>query len=694
MESGERADEEDEKLCANGLSMDASQVEAKLDEGNIKEAESSLREGLSLNFEEARALLGRLEYQRGNMESALRVFEGIELQAAIQRLQISYSERTPPRKGRAKSDSHHPVSQHAACLVLEAIYLKSKSLQKLGRVKEAARECKSVLDAVERIFHCGVPEVQVDARLQETVVLSVELLPELWKQAGLYQEAIIAYRRALLSQWNLDNACCARIQKKFAVLLLYGGVDAAPPSLGFQMDGSYVPKNNLEEAILILMILFRKACLRRIDWDQSIVEHLTFALSVCGQTSTLARQFEEVMPGIFRRVDRWKSLALCYVAAGQNKVALNLLRSSLRKHEEPNDLCALLLAARICSEDALVADEGVQYAQRAVVLSRDVDEHLVASSLQMLGLCLQKQSAAFTSDCLRSRLQSEALKSLEQALSIECDNSELIFDLAMQYAEQRNLTAAMQYAKRFLDTTGGSVLKGWKLLALILSAQQRYTEAEVIIDFALDETAKWEQGPLLRLKAKLKLSQSLPADAVEIYRYLLALVQAQRKSFGPLRSATQVHEEKISEFDVWHGLANLYSSLSHWKDVEICLDKCNEFKGFSVETLHAEGCVLEKRDRVYEALIAYMNVLALEPNHVLTKVALGGLLSKMGPKVLPTARSLLADALRIEPTNRMAWFYLGVAHKREGQVADAADCFQAASMLDETNPVESFSSIL
>uniref|UniRef100_A0A7N1A8I7 Uncharacterized protein n=1 Tax=Kalanchoe fedtschenkoi TaxID=63787 RepID=A0A7N1A8I7_KALFE len=112
------------------------------------------------------------------------------------------------------------------------------------------------------------------------------------------------------------------------------------------------------------------------------------------------------------------------------------------------------------------------------------------------------------------------------------------------------------------------------------------------------------------------------------------------------------------------------------------------------EGFQSLSCVLEKRDRVYEALIAYMNVLALEPNHVLTKVALGGLLSKMGPKVLPTARSLLADALRIEPTNRMAWFYLGVAHKLEGQVADAADCFQAASMLDETNPVESFSSIL
>ncbi len=39
------------EFCANGLRIQTAEVEAKLDEGNIEEAESSLREGLSLNFE-------------------------------------------------------------------------------------------------------------------------------------------------------------------------------------------------------------------------------------------------------------------------------------------------------------------------------------------------------------------------------------------------------------------------------------------------------------------------------------------------------------------------------------------------------------------------------------------------------------------------------------------------------------------
>lgn len=682
------------EVWANGICMKTSEVEAKLDEGNIQEAESSLREGLSLNFEEARALLGRLEYQRGNVEAALHVFDGIDLQVAIQRLQPSFSEKQPSRKGRSRGDSQHAVSQHSASLVLEAIYLKAKSLQKLGRLNDAAHECKRVLDAVEKIFHQGIPDVQVDNRLQDTVRQAVELLPELWKQAGCYHEAMSAYRRALLSQWNLDDDNCSRIQKAFAVFLMHSGVEAGPPSLAAQVDGSYVPKHNLEEAILLLMILVRKFYLGKIVWDPSVLEHLTFALSLCGQTSVLAKELEEIMPGVFHRVDRWNTLALCYSAAGQNKAALNLLRKSLHKHEQPDDLIALLLAAKICSDDSHLAAEGVGYAQRAITNAQGRNEHLKGVAIRMLGLCSGKQATISPSDFERSHLQSEALKLLDAAISLEKNNPDLLFELGMLYAEQRNLNTALRYAKRFIDATGGSLLKGWRLLALILSAQQRFSEAEVVIDAALDETAKWEQGPLHRLKAKLKTSQSLPMDAIETYRYLLALVQAQRKSFGPLRSVSQAGDDRVNEYEVWHGLADLYSRLSHWKDMEVCLGKARELKQYSAEVLYTEGVMLQGRGQVEEAMSSYINALLLDPSYVRCKILIGALLSKRDSNALPVARSILSDALKIEPTNRMAWYYLGIIHRVDGRIADAADCFQAASMLEESDPIENFSSIL
>lgn len=405
---------------------------------------------------------------------------------------------------------------------------------------EAAHECKSVLDAVERIFHRGIPNVQVDGKLQETVSQAVELLPELWKLAGCYHEAMSAYRRALLSQWNIDNDCCSRIQKEFAVFLLYSGVEAAPPSLAVQMDGSYVPRSNLEEAILLLMILMKKFYLGKIKWDPSVMEHLTFALSLCGQTSVLAKQLEEVMPGVYHRADRWVMLALCYSGSGQNRTSLNLLRKALHKCERPENLMALLWAAKICSEDSVLAAEGVGYAQRAISISQATDHHLKGVGLRLLGLCLAKQSKASLSDAERVWLESEALKKLNEAVPFESDNFDLIFELGVQYAEHRNLNVALHYANRFIDATGGSISKGWRLLATILSAQQRFSEAGEVTDAALYVTAKWEQGPLLRLKAKLKISESLHMDAIETFRYLLALAQAQRKSFGPRFSVHQV----------------------------------------------------------------------------------------------------------------------------------------------------------
>lgn len=86
------------------------------------------------NFQDAKSLLGKLEYQRGNVKGALCVFEGIDFQDAIQKLLPPSDEKPPPRKGRSRPGSMHAVVQQPAGPVLEALYLKAKCLQKLGRV--------------------------------------------------------------------------------------------------------------------------------------------------------------------------------------------------------------------------------------------------------------------------------------------------------------------------------------------------------------------------------------------------------------------------------------------------------------------------------------------------------------------------------------------------------------------------------
>jgi hypothetical protein len=51
----------------------------------------------------------------------------------------------------------------------------------------------------------------------------------------------------------------------------------------------------------------------------------------------------------------------------------------------------------------------------------------------------------------------------------------------------------------------------------------------------------------------------------------------------------QGQNDSVSEFEIWQGLANLYSSLSIWRDAEICLRKARALKSYSAATMHAEG---------------------------------------------------------------------------------------------------------
>ena len=77
----------------------------------------------------------------------------------------------------------------------------------------------------------------------------------------------------------------------------------------------------------------------------------------------------------------------------------------------------------------------VGYAQRAINNAQGVDGHLKSVGLRMLGLCLGKQAKVSSSDFERSRLQSEALNSLDAAISLEQDNADIIFELGVQYAK-------------------------------------------------------------------------------------------------------------------------------------------------------------------------------------------------------------------------------------------------------------------
>lgn len=681
---------------ASGFSSRAGEMDAKVDNSNIEEAESSLRESGYLNYEEARALLGRLEFQKGNIEAALHVFEGIDVAAVTSRMKVSLSRRCDQNRRRSQSDAAPPMSMHAVSLLLEAIFLKTKSLQGLGRFEEACQSCKVILDTVEHALPEGLPgNHSIDCKLQETLNKAVELLPELYKLAGDPDETILSYRRALLYYWNLAIETTARIEKKFAVFLLYSGTDASPPNLRLQMELSFVPRNNIEEAVLLLLILLKKTVLGKIEWDPSIIDHLSFALSVSGELWTLAHQVEELLPGVMEKKERYCTLALCYLGEGEHMVALNLFRNLLDPGENSDCNLELLVASKICAENKVCIEEGITYARKALSMLQGKCRQMASIANCLLGVLLSAQSRSVVSDSKRILKQSEALVALETAEKTMRERDPYItYHLCLENAEQRKLDVALYYAKKLLNLEARSNVKGYLLLARVLSAQKQFADAESVINDSLDQTGKWDQGELLRTKAKLQIAQGRLKNAIETYVNLLAVLQFRKKSFSAGKNLVknrQNHDRSL-EMETWHDLANVYASLSQWRDAEVCLSKSKAINPYSASGWHSTGLLYEAKGLQQEALVSFRKALDAEPNHVPSLVSIARVLRQIGGESMATIRCFLTDALRLDRTNTTAWYNLGLLYKTYAGASalEAVECFEAAALLEESAPVEPF----
>ncbi|KAJ0024075.1 hypothetical protein Pint_08643 [Pistacia integerrima] len=535
-----------------------------------------------------------------------------------------------------------------------------------------------------------------DCKLQEIFHKALELLPHLWIKAGFLEEAIIAYRRVLVKPWNLDPQKLASVQKDLAATLLYGGVEASLPS-EVQEWGPTVPENNIEEAILLLLILMEKVACKEIKWDAEIMDHLTYALSVTGQFELLAEYVEQAFPGVYNRAERWYFLALCYSAAGQDETALNLLEKIFGHSEAKHKphIPAFLLGAKLCSQDPKHAHEGIKFARKVIDCTSHQNESFTGQAQKFLGMCYGNAARKSISDSERVFFHKESLNCLNCASLNGKEDPEMMYNLGLEHAVQRNLDMAFDNALMFSDTVVGNTVKGWKLLALILSAEQRLKDAETIVDFALDEGGKMDQLELHRLKAVLQIAQEHPKQAIETYRMLLAMIQAQRelhsKNLDEAKYfSTEVLTGKNLEIAAWQDLSAIYVKLESWADAEVCAEKAKSIEFYSPSSWHRTGMLLEAQSLHKEALVSFSISLSIEPDYVPSIVSTAEILMKLGGQSLPIARSFLMNALRLDPTNHDAWMNLGLISKMEGSLQQAADYFQAAYELKLSTPVQSF----
>ncbi|KAL6867658.1 hypothetical protein ACP4OV_015682 [Aristida adscensionis] len=688
-------------FSANSSSSKIASRETTPDDSQVNEVESDLRETLSLNYEEARALLGRLEHQRGNFDAALHVLQGIDIRSLRPRMTSAIAESmkptVPPRSSRRKTSQVNgmqiQMSMHSVSLLLEAILLKAKSLEGLGRITDAAEECRTIIDIVESAWPYGVPDsTSEECKLIEMFHSALEYLPALWMRSGCFEEAIIAYRRALLKPWNFDSQRSANLQKDLAVTLLYCGVEVKFPQDFAQKENLVTPVNHIEEAILLLLILTRKVSLQEIKCDPDLVNHLMYALSLSGHYEVLASHLETLLPGTYTRSERWYVLALCYSAGSMDDNALNIIRNGfcvLERKGKPH-IQSLLLGAKLCCKNPKHASEGIKYANKAMKSFKSRNTHFISVVNHFLGVCCGHLSRSSTSQSDKLRLQDDALRLLQDAAATAKHNPEILYSLAWENAMQRKLNAAVESAAECLEMVMGGSVSAWKLLILVLSAQQNLQETEAVADIAIDEAEKDDQLAFLRLKAQIQAFRGQFKSAVESFRVLLATIQSKKEVWKLIACDKVISLQKL-EMDVWLDLASIYTKLEAWHDSNICLDKARSIDFLHPRCLHVKGLILQAQSLHKEALMAFSFCLSINPDYVPSLVCMAGIFRGLGGNSLSIARTFLRNALRLEPTSHRSWLDLGLVLKSEGSVLEAAECFQAAYELREMSPIQDFS---
>ena len=104
------------------------------------------------------------------------------------------------------------------------------------------------------------------------------------------------------------------------------------------------------------------------------------------------------------------------------------------------------------------------------------------------------------------------------------------------------------------------------------------------------------------------------------------------------------------------------------------------------------GLLYKAKGLHQEALKSFRKALDVEPNHVPSLISTACILRELGGQSLAVVRSFLTDALRLDRTNPSAWYNLGLLYKADigATQLEAAECFEAAALLEESAPVESF----
>lgn len=524
-------------------------------------------------------------------------------------------------------------------------------------------------------------------------------------------------------------------------------------------DSLFFPQNETEETLILLLLeeamVSKDAELsqapdksaarhKTVKDSESVYDLLTVALVRRAQYGMLAECLDRGMKVAFEEFHLWFQFALSLISAGKYLRALLVLKQC---HQlRPDDSLVCLYAAKLCFNNLHMFDEGITFAKKVVAMGDE--KELSSRGYLALGIGYSLQSCEACLRGERQQLQKQATDALQKAHSLDPDDSEVLFHLALCQALMRQITKALKNIRNAIKMDMNQSLY-LNLLALVLSSQKKFLEALEVCDAALMEFP--EDFSLLLLKVKLEQSCVGGDQALVTCKQLLETwkqvydsdlsgsVELQRAGSGLLdkviTDTRNLKQIPLTEFSsdkdsadgagsiaasvrleqalsdeaasasvkmsvpvvlplqakLWLAIADVFISMEKDAEASACVQEAYLIFPMSPDVLFQRGRIFEIQEKYTDAKNCFDNAIAINPAHVPSIQHLGALYQKNGNLVM--AEKVLRDAINIDPTAFQAWHLLGVVLEEQNEHEAASECLMTALDLEATHPVLPFTVI-
>ncbi|XP_033031689.1 tetratricopeptide repeat protein 7A isoform X5 [Trachypithecus francoisi] len=302
----------------------------------------------------------------------------------------------------------------------------------------------------------------------------------------------------------------------------------------YEGDNLYCPKDNIEEALLLLLIsesmATRDVVLSRVPEQEedravslqnaaAIYDLLSITLGRRGQYVMLSECLERAMKFAFGEFHLWYQLALSMVACGKSAYAVSLLRECVKLR--PSDPTVPLMAAKVCIGSLHWLEEAERFAMMVISLGEEAGEFLPKGYLA-LGLTYSLQATDATLKSKQDELHRKALQTLERAQQLAPGDPQVILYVSLQLALVRQISSAMEQLQEALKVCKDDA-HALHLLALLFSAQKHHQHALDVVNMAITEHP--ENFNLMFTKVKLEQALKGPEEALVTCRQMLRLWQ-------------------------------------------------------------------------------------------------------------------------------------------------------------------------